>query len=324
MGGATNFNKIAGVIDSVEVERLKRLVFRVTKGKSFVFTHDFVDQAAAADQINRPVKSVYIIMYWDGGLIRDKILRICDSFNGNRYEVPEMGQINDEIYKITQSINDARNVYHQTKNSLTEQLMIFNKLDANDQQDDEISTIYIYKMFLAKEKAMYQTLNMMKMQNATFIGYFWAPAEQEHEVMSKIAIFPTVRMVRYDNHKITRPTYIKTNEFTSSFQLIVDTYGVPQYKEANPASLTIATFPFFFGVMFGDMGHGSILASFGLFMIIMWPVLKQHKIGKAIAEHRYLLTMMGFMATYAGMIYNDFFAIQVNFWGSCYNINYPY
>ena len=42
-GGGTNFNKIAGVIDSVEVERLKRLVFRVTKGKSFVFTHDYVD-----------------------------------------------------------------------------------------------------------------------------------------------------------------------------------------------------------------------------------------------------------------------------------------
>lgn len=177
MSGSTNFNKIAGVIDSVEVERLKRLVFRVTKGKSFVFTHDFVDQAAANDQISRPVKSVYIIMYWDGELIRDKILRICDSFHGNRYEVPEMSQINEEIHKITQSINDARNVYHQTRNSLTEQLMIFNKLDANDQQDDEISTIYIYKMFLAKEKAMYQTLNMMKMQNATFIGYFWAPAE---------------------------------------------------------------------------------------------------------------------------------------------------
>jgi hypothetical protein len=32
-------------------------------------------------------------------------------------------------------------------------------------------------MFLAKEKALYQTLNMMKMQNTTFIGYFWAPAE---------------------------------------------------------------------------------------------------------------------------------------------------
>ena len=38
VGASSNFNKIAGVIDSVDVERLKRLVFRVTKGKSFVFT----------------------------------------------------------------------------------------------------------------------------------------------------------------------------------------------------------------------------------------------------------------------------------------------
>lgn len=61
-------------------------------------------------------------MFWDGDLIRDKILRICDSFNGNRYEVPEMNEINNEILKITQSINDARMVYLQTKSSLTEQL----------------------------------------------------------------------------------------------------------------------------------------------------------------------------------------------------------
>ena len=43
MSSASNFNKIAGVIDFTEIERLKRLVFRITKGKSFVFTHDFVD-----------------------------------------------------------------------------------------------------------------------------------------------------------------------------------------------------------------------------------------------------------------------------------------
>ena len=102
-------------------------------------------------------------MFWDGELIRDKILRICDSFTGSRYEVPEMHEIDQEINKISHSINDAKQVYMQTKNSLKEQLMVFNQLDANDQQGDDISTIYIYKMFLAKEKALYQTMNMMKM-----------------------------------------------------------------------------------------------------------------------------------------------------------------
>ena len=51
-------------------------------------------------------------------------------------------------------------------------------------------------------------------------------------------------------------TYIRTNEFTSTFQLIVDTYGIPNYREINPGFFTIVTFPFLFGVMFGNIGHG--------------------------------------------------------------------
>lgn len=101
-------------------------------------------------------------MYWDGDLVRDKIQRICDSFTGNRYELPDMQQMQSEIARVAQRIEDARNVYIQTQSALKDQLVIFNKLDANHQLEDEISTLYIYKMFLAKEKALYQTLNMMK------------------------------------------------------------------------------------------------------------------------------------------------------------------
>ena len=71
-----------------------------------MFTNDFVGDQA--DGLNRNVKSVYLVMFWDGDLIRDKILRICDSFTGSRYEVPEMHEIDNVITKITESINDAR------------------------------------------------------------------------------------------------------------------------------------------------------------------------------------------------------------------------
>lgn len=107
---SSNFSKIAGVIESTEVERLKRLVFRATKGKSFVFTQDFFDQANG-QQVARATRSVYIIMYWDGDLVRDKIQRICDSFTGNRYELPDMSQMQSEIARVTQRIEDARNVF---------------------------------------------------------------------------------------------------------------------------------------------------------------------------------------------------------------------
>lgn len=35
----------------------------------------------------------------------------------------------------------------------------------------------------------------------------------------------------------------------------------------NPSIFTTITFPFFFGVMFGDIGHGAVLFGLGLYLV---------------------------------------------------------
>lgn len=40
------------------------------------------------------------------------------------------------------------------------------------------------------------------------------------------------------------------------------------YKEVNPAVFAIVTFPFLFGVMFGDVGHGGLLLIAGILMCL--------------------------------------------------------
>jgi V-type H+-transporting ATPase subunit a len=82
--------------------------------------------------------------------------------------------------------------------------------------------------------------------------------------------------------------------------------------------ITIVTFPFFFGMMFGDMGHGSIIMLFGLFLVMFNSCLKNGSL-KSVLPLRYLLFLMGLMATYCGFVYNEFFAIPVNIFGTCYN-----
>lgn len=46
----------------------------------------------------------------------------------------------------------------------------------------------------------------------------------------------------------------------------MNTYGIPMYKEVNPAVFAMVTFPFLFGVMFGDVGHGGLLLIAGILL----------------------------------------------------------
>ena len=55
-------------------------------------------------------------------------------------------------------------------------------------------------------------------------------------------------------------------DFLAPYQQIVNTFSIPKYKEANPAVYTAATFPFFFGLMFGDVCHGAIILILGIYL----------------------------------------------------------
>jgi V-type H+-transporting ATPase subunit a len=121
------------------------------------------------------------------------------------------------------------------------------------------------------------------------------------------------------SHADTYPTHFQTNDFTRSAQEIVETYGVANYQEANPAYFTCITFPFLFGVMFGDIGHGLIVFAFSLFLIFQVKEDTSNVVFKMLRPHRYIVCLMGFFAIYCGFIYNDYLSISLNLFGSCYN-----
>lgn len=144
------------------------------------------------------------------------------------------------------------------------------------------------------------------------IGGAWVPKDKTNLLYSLVPSFVSLRNIVPDSKP---PTYFEMNSFTAPFQEIVNTYGVPRYQEVNPALYAIPIFPFLFGVMFGDIGHGGVLLSFALWLTFS----KSAKtILPDIFAARYLILLMGIFSFYSGWIYNEFFSIPINLFGTCY------
>lgn len=182
----------------------------------------------------------------------------------------------------------------------------------------------MYRLYFKKEKMIFNNLNKCILRGNFIDGEIWIPEEKTktvQECLQSLGNHSAINAFLTDseNSDITPPTYFKSNDLTVSFQEIVDTYGVPRYREANPALFTIVTFPFLFGVMFGDIGHGFLLFLFGLFLVWKNDDLKKDNSPlKPLLKARYLLFFMGISAFYCGWMYNDFLSVPLGIFGSCY------
>jgi len=178
-----------------------------------------------------------------------------------------------------------------------------------------------------REKSIYHSLNMFKSDVSGMLrGEGWVIAEHLEE--AQLCVVKAHANMDLGNSAMvdqvpkpwpTPPTHFTTNKFTYGYQEFVNTYGIPRYREANPALFTAATFPFLFGVMYGDIGHGTFLFCAGLYLLYNEKANDKAKLGEMAAgmhAGRYMITMMGFFAIYAGFIYNDMFSLGLNLFKS--------
>ena len=141
-----------------------------------------------------------------------------------------------------------------------------------------LSRIQLYRKIVEYELEISHKLNYLygsHLADSNILsGFFWCPKsltrlksnqDRTNRIFTLALRIESADSIRGD---IPPPTKFISNDFINPFQEIVNTYGVPDYKEANPAVLTVVTFPFLFGVMFGDIFHGSLLLLFSLFLLL--------------------------------------------------------
>ena len=329
--GSTVFSCIAGVILRGDQERFARTMFRATRGNAFSEFHNIPEPLRDSITGEEVLKSVFVVYHQGNSTsaMSVKIAKICQSFSAAVYPWPRSeAEAIEQIAQADTMMEDKRAALMAYEKFLMDEGTYLFKLV----REQGNSLVEEWKLFCAKEKSIYATLNMFE-GDVTLRADCWFPADQEDEVKdllmvtgrrdsssgiaTKGQVSAMLLTTDYAGRSTTPPTYIKENAILGSFQLIVDTYGVPRYKEANPALFSIVTFPFLFGVMFGDVGHGFMLMMVGVWAIMQSGQLENARGGlHTLYTHRYMVTAMGFFAIYAGLLYSEFFAIGINLFGS--------
>ena len=184
-----------------------------------------------------------------------------------------------------------------------------------------------------KMKAIYNTMNLFLFDQKSIIAECWAPLSEiprikdalDRETKRSDANFQTI--INYVPTREEPPTFNRTDKFTVGFQNIVNAYGVPSYREINPMAFYVITFPFLFGVMFGDAGHGALMLLAALFLIYkessLKKIAKENEIFSLFFGGRYIILLMAVFSIYAGFIYNDFFSRSINLFGSSWRVSVP-
>ena len=318
--GEMSFSNIAGVVATADKARFERMLYRSTRGNCYVRFSSLSTKARDAN--NQHIDKICFIIFYKSASIEAKIKRICDAFFANRYDLSNLNrtfELQSQQQRNYKEMQDAKVVLD--KNTETRLRLCV----------EASSCLEEWLWLVRREKGIYHTLNLFKNDVASNLlrGRGWIltaslpvarTAIKRAHIQLNLA--PTALLERVPTAWPTPPTHFTTNKYTWAFQEFVNTYGVPRYREANPALFTAATFPFFFGVMYGDVGHGSILAMGGLYLILTESKGNARGIDEMVSglySARYMLFAMGLMAVYAGLVYNDYFSLGLNLFGSSYD-----
>jgi len=101
------------------------------------------------------------------------------------------------------------------------------------------------------------------------------------------------------------PTALSNPRLIRPFQMLVTTYAEPKYGELDPTPLVALLFPLLFGAMFGDVGHGALIAIVGALVMS-----KKVKFLNFFGSLGPILLGCGISATIFGFLYGSIFGYE--------------
>lgn len=143
---------------------------------------------------------------------------------------------------------------------------------------------------------------------STIVISGWAPSSDVETIRLRIAditgeryAFQTTSPDKLTNEQI--PVLLRHSRLLRPFEMLVSAYGLPDYRELEPTLFVALSYIIMFGMMFGDVGHGMVLALCGLFALLSGK-------SKNVKDAGLLLIFAGSSSIIFGVIYGSYFGIE--------------
>ncbi len=251
-------------IDFRQFTSLKRfyVAFAVVASKDLLEIKNSLPDAIVIDSaLTETEKAVVITSTKATGATVEKVLR---SFEVEPFSIPaDLPQNPAEAYKTIEArASELQNRSTSSKQKLAE---------AVTKSQNKILALH------EVSKSAYEVLNQMKrsgdLKRMSIIqGYI--PRNYEHRFNESFGRWITLAEEvgeqhgnRGEHHAQEIPTLMTNPSFTGSFEAITLNQGFPRYGEFDPTTIISIIFPIFFGIMFGDLGHGMVILLFGLLLL---------------------------------------------------------
>jgi len=105
-----------------------------------------------------------------------------------------------------------------------------------------------------------------------FVGFVgWTPSREVSALAERLVQFGAAVVPLRHPAGVQSPTLLTGPDRPSTVsRTLVDTYGTVPYRDVDPSRLAGIAYVVMFGIMFGDVGHGAVLALLGLLLRTGW------------------------------------------------------
>ena len=269
-------HSVLGIIPAENVSRLETSLSRVPHA-FFTLREDpkrpvvwLLGPRSNSDIIDRAVKSAYL-----------NPLSLPEEFSGTPSE-------------ITQSLRKA---IEASKQKISELERALAKL-----ADTHKKELYSVLWDVHVSRRISDAIARFGQLRHTYVVVGWVPSADLESLTKRLKQASPELLIEANpmgpaDHHSNVPVELRNPGFLRPFELLVNTYARPRYEEIDPTILIFITFPLLYGAMFGDVGHGLVLAAIG------WFLSRRSSLGG-------LLVACGLSGTIFGFLFGSIFGFE--------------